>query len=196
MQCSICGNDAWYVCGRTGRPVCPQHSRIEVVSRVSFGLSGSLSVREASSSDYKTIGQLAQYFWDKPSVTRFGKEYDVLKLPAYVVSASDHVAGVLSYSLETECLSVVMLNVLPGYQGLGGGKMLLDAAKEKASAEKKSTILASISNDDLPSLYFYQRNGFQIYEVKPERTVERQGKLHVGFAGIPSRDEIFLCFKV
>lgn len=196
MQCAICGADAWYVCGRSGRPVCPQHSRIEVVSRLSFGSSGSLSVREASPSDYEKIGELAEYFWDTGKVTCFDKEYDVLKLPAYVVSANEHVSGVLSYSLEQESLIIVMLDVLPGYQGLGGGRMLLDAAKEKAAAEKKGAVLVCTSNDDLPAIYFYQKNGFQMYEVKPNWIAEHHGELQVGFAGIPCRDEICLRYVI
>lgn len=196
MQCAICGADAWYVCGRSGRPVCPQHSRIEVVSRLSFGSSDSISVREALPCDYEKIGEVADYFWGKSRVVCFDREYDVLELPAYVVAAGQHLAGVLSYSLEPESLVVVMLDMLPGYQGLGAGRMLLDMAKQKASAEKKSTILVSASNDDLPGIYFYQKNGFQIYEVKPNRIAENHGRLQVGFAGIPCRDEIRLRFGI
>ncbi len=196
MQCAICGADAWYVCGRSGRPVCPQHSRIEIVSRLSFGSSDSLSVREAAPSDYENIAHLAEYFENKNLVACFDREYDILKLPAFVASANDHLAGVLSYALEPESLVLVMLDVLPGYQGLGAGRMLLDAAKEKASAEKKGAILASAVNDDLPGIYFYQKNGFQIYEVKPDRVAERHGRLQVGFAGIPCRDEMRFRFEL
>lgn len=192
MQCAICGADAWYVCGRSGRPVCLQHSRIEVVSRLSFGSSEGLSVSEASPADYERIGQVAEYFWNGTRVARFDKEYDILGLPAYVVSANGHPAGALSYALEPESLVIVMLDVLPGHQGLGAGTMLLGAAKEKASAEKRSSVLVATSNDDLPAIYFYQKNGFQIYEVKSGQIAEHHSELQVGFAGIPVRDEIRL----
>jgi GNAT superfamily N-acetyltransferase len=196
MHCAICGADAWYVCGRSGRPVCPQHSRIEVVSRLSFGSSDNLSVREASKDDYQKIIKLAEYFWNESQVVCFDKEYDIQELPAYVVSANDHVSGVLSYALEPKPLIVVMLSVLPGYQGLGAGRMLLDAAKERASSEKKSEILVSTSNDDLPAIYFYQKNGFHIYEIKTDEVARHHGNLEVGFAGIPCRDAIRLRYQV
>ncbi|MDI6828730.1 MAG: GNAT family N-acetyltransferase, partial [Armatimonadota bacterium] len=85
----------------------------------------------------------------------------------------------------------VMLDVLPGYQGLGAGSMLVERAVEKALAEKKKEVVVSTSNDDLPSIYFYQRNGFQIFEVKPNYIAD-DGDIQVGFAGIPIRDEIRL----
>lgn len=196
MHCTICGADARHVCGRSGRPVCSQHSRIEVVSRLSFGSSGNLSVREASPSDYEKIGQLAEYFWGKSQINRFDKEYDILNLPAYVVSANDHVSGVLSYALEPESIVIATLDVLPGYQGLGAGRMLLDSVKGKASEENTAEILVSTSNDDLPAIYFYLKNGFQIYEVTPNRIAENLGGLHVGFAGIPSQDELRLRLRI
>jgi ribosomal protein S18 acetylase RimI-like enzyme len=196
VDCAICGADAWYVCGRSGRPVCPEHSRIEVVSRLSFGSSDGLSVRAALPEDSEEIGNLAEYFWGKTEVCCLDKDYDVLKLPAYVVVAGNNIAGMLSYSVEPDSLAVVMLDVLPGYQGLGAGRMLLDMLKDKAPADKKKVILAWATNDDLTGLYFYQKNGFQIYEVMPNRVAERGGGLLVGFAGIPCRDEIRLRFDV
>lgn len=190
MQCAICGTTASHVCGRSGRPVCSEHSRIEVVSRLSFGSSGGLSVREALQSDYENIGKLAEYFQKGTNIACFDKNYDLLKLPAYLVSANDHPSGVLSYSIEPESLVIVMLDVLPGYQGLGAGRMLLDAANSKAAEAGKTDILVAATNDDLPSIYFYQRNGFQIYDVKPGLAAARDGAVKVGFAGIPRRDEI------
>lgn len=192
MECAICGADAWYVCGRSGRPVCPQHSRVEVVSRLSFGSSDSLSVRPAEASDEEDIRRLAEYFWGETRVACLDKEYDILDLPAYVMTAGNGISGVLSYAAEDGSLAVVMLEVMPGFQGLGAGRMLLDALKEKAASEKKDRVFAWTSNDDLAGLYFYQKNGFQICDVKPNRVAECHGGLLVGFAGIPCRDEIRL----
>lgn len=196
MQCAICGADAWYVCGRSGRPVCVRHSRIEIVSRLSFGSSDGLAVREASDGDCGRIREIANYFWGEERVACLGKEYDIGTLPAYVVHAGGKIAGLLSYALDAESLIIVMLNVLPGYQGLGAGKMLLDAVKEKAAVESRTTVLVTTSNDDLPAMYFYQKNGFQIYEIMPDLLVEHHGGVEVGFAGIQIRDEVRLRFSM
>ncbi|MCL6518499.1 MAG: GNAT family N-acetyltransferase [Armatimonadetes bacterium] len=191
MQCTICGADALFVCGRSGRPVCAEHARIEVVSRLSFGSSDSLSVREATPEDYSRIKQLAEYFKGKTKVSSLDKEYDLLSLPAYVADSNGNIAGVLSYAIEPEVLVIVMLDVLPGYQGLGAGSMLIERLIEKASSEKKKEVLVSTPNDDLPTIYFYQKNGFQIYDVKPN-FIAKDNEVQVGFAGIPRRDEIRL----
>lgn len=196
MHCAVCGSDARYVCGRSGRPLCPQHSRIEIVSKLSFGSSSKLSVREASKSDSKDIAKLAEYFWGSTKLMRFGKEYDVTKLPAFAAIANDHLAGALSYYPDSSEYAVIMLDVMPGYQGLGAGGMLLETLKDKATEEKKSGIVVSATNDDLSGIYFYQRNGFQIYEVVPDLIAEYNGKVQVGFAGIPCRDEIRLRMKI
>jgi GNAT superfamily N-acetyltransferase len=163
---------------------------------LSFGSSDGLSVRDADPADYEKIGRLAEYFSDRCRVTRMGKEYDALQLPALVVSTNGHVTGVLSYALEADSLVIVLLDVLPGYQGLGAGRMLLDAAKEKAAAEGKPTIAVCASNDDLPGIYFYQKNGFRIYDVRLNGIAQENGGVEVGFAGIPCRDEIRLRFEV
>jgi len=151
-------------------------------------------VREATPSDYQRIGEVAEYFGSQTKIVCLDKPYNVLKLPAYVVSAHhrDHLTGLLSYALEPDSLVIVVLDVLPGYQGLGAGKMLVDAAKKKAESEGKKHILVTTSNDDLPAMYFYQRNGFQVYEVKPNLVAEHHGEVQVGFGGIPVRDELRL----
>ncbi|MHB0912545.1 MAG: GNAT family N-acetyltransferase [Armatimonadota bacterium] len=188
MLCEICGSAAWYVDGRSGRPVCPQHARIEIVSRLSFGSSGQFAAREATEADYAKIEELANYFRSGVQVSRLGKEYDITKLPAYVATTNDHICGVLSYAVEPESMVIILLEMLPGYQGLGAGRLLVETAKEKAREAGETSILACTTNDDLPSLYFYQRHGFRIVEIEKDFFPE----VEVGFGGIPRRDEIRL----
>lgn len=113
-----------------------------------------------------------------------------------MVSANGNLSGVLSYAVEPESLTIITLDVLPGYQGLGGGKMLLEAAKDKAVVENRKAVLISASNDDLPAIYLYQKNGFRIYDVKSDVIDEHHFGFQIGFAGIPCRDEIRLRLEV
>ena len=54
-------------------------------------------------------------------------------------------------------------------------------------------VLVATTNDNLPSLYFYQRKGYRITEILPETMVGAKGKEpSIGFGGIPIRDEIHL----
>lgn len=103
--------------------------------------------------------------------------------------------GLLSYAIEGERLIIVMLNVLPGYQGHGAGRSLLQAAIEEARRHGLSRILVATSNDDLPALYLYQSCGFAIFEVVPGRIAEHHGEEIAGFGGIGVRDEIRLQWR-
>jgi GNAT superfamily N-acetyltransferase len=159
---------------------------------LSFGSSDSLAVRESTSSDRQDIRKLSDHFRHAPSVTLFDKTYDIAELPGYVANANSHMAGVLSYAVEDDALVIASMDVLPGYQGLGAGMMLVEAAKAKAAAEGRKIVRAAVSNDDLPAMYFYQRNGFRVYDVKPNLVAARHEEPEVGFGGIPARDEIRL----
>jgi len=149
-------------------------------------------VREASADDYPRIKEIAEYFSVKTHRRSFGVEYDLLKLPALIANTNSHVAGVLSYAAEENALVIVMLGVLPGYQGLGAGTLLVESIVEKASSQGKTEVKVATSNDDLPAMYFYQKNGFRIYEVVLDEAAESSADVQVGFAGIPVRDEVRL----
>ena len=51
-------------------------------------------------------------------------------------------------------------------------------------------VIVATTNDNLPSLYFYQRHGYRVCEWLRD-TLEHHVPA-VGFAGIPIRDEIRL----
>jgi len=44
----------------------------------------------------------------------------------------------------------------------------------------------------LPALAFYQKLGFQVFEVKPDAVAEKHGKIVEGIGGLPVRDELRL----
>jgi len=192
MNCVFCEEKAHYCCARTGKYICPEHARFEVVAQRERDRGKGLLIRAATALDRPRIQELALYFWDETEVDCFDRSYDVLQLPAYVACANEEVVGLLSYAIEGEELVIVMLNVLPEYQGRGAGRSLLQAAIEEARRHGLSRILVATSNDDLPALYLYQSCGFAILEVVPGRIVEHHGGEIAGFGGIGVRDEIRL----
>ena len=192
MKCAICGKKAQYRCACTVQYVCPEHARFEVVAWRERGRGEGLLIRAATTRDRHRIEELALYFWDETEVDCFDSTYSVLQLPAYVACTDDKTVGLLSYVIEGERLVIVMLNVLPEYQGHGAGRSLLQAAIEEARRHGLSRILVATSNDDLPALYLYQSCGFTIFEVVPGRIAEHHGEEIAGFGGIGVRDEIRL----
>jgi ribosomal protein S18 acetylase RimI-like enzyme len=192
MKCSFCGRDAWHRCARTGVLLCPQHAGLEIVALRAETSATSCEVRAATPKDYSRLKKSALHFWGETEVECFDKAYDVQKLPAFVVSVDDELAGFLSYAVEGDALKIVMLNVLPDDQGAGLGKQLLKAAVVEARRKGLSRLIVATSNDDLLALYLYQRAGFVIEEVVPRRILEHHGGVEKGFSDIAIRDEIRL----
>jgi len=131
-------------------------------------------------------------FWGENVQVMFDRKFLVEDLPAFVVESSGRLIGFLSYTALNENLIVAALAVLPQHQGTGVGKALLEAVESEARKLSKKRILVATSNDDLPALAFYQRHGFQIFEVKTNVVAEKHGAALIGVGGIPIRDELRL----
>ena len=73
----------------------------------------------------------------------------------------------------------------------------MDEAERLAREASRPRVVVSTTNDNLPSLYFYQRRGYRISEVLAgEVTRHFNTEPSIGFAGIPIRDEIHLVKEV
>jgi ribosomal protein S18 acetylase RimI-like enzyme len=195
MRCYLCDANAQYRDSHCGQYVCLAHSRLQVAAQRSGDTAKPPTVRSAEAADRDRIAELALYFWDEVEVECFDHEYDVRHLPAFVVCDDEQdgqVVGLASYAVEGDALNLVMLNVLPGYQGRGAGQALIAAVEKAARARSLSRIVVATSNDDLPALYFYQRRGFRLTGLAAGRLVEHHSGEEPGFAGIPVRDEIQL----
>ena len=189
--CSICGEKAQFQCRGTSEFLCLEHASMEVRTR-SQRYGGDATIDAAGPQDYARVAALAYHFWDETEVYCFGKTYDITSLPAYVARANTEIVGALSYAVERGRLVIVLLNVLPGFQGLGLGRGLIEATVEEATRQEMTRVVVATSNDDLPALYIYQRNGFTITDIRPGEVLRHHGGEVVGFAGIPVRDEIRL----
>jgi ribosomal protein S18 acetylase RimI-like enzyme len=192
--CAYCDANALYRDRVSGDYLCPIDARLEVTGPRGEALQPPLTVRPAIPADRTCIAELADYFWGEVEVECFGHSYRVDGLPATVACDGDEIVGVASYALRNEdggnAVNLVMLNVLPQWQGRGAARALIAAVIEVAHAEDAGRIIVATTNDDLPALALYQRLGFTITEVLPGKLVEHHGGIEAGFAGIPVRDEI------
>jgi GNAT superfamily N-acetyltransferase len=202
-KCEFCDAPAQYRDRHTGQYVCLAHARLEVVAAGQHGGATPLTIRPAQPADYRRIEELALYFWGEAElrptdVDCFGRQYDVLACPAFLACDGDQVVGVISYAFEEEwdAVVVVMLNILPDWQGRDGGRGLLNAVHEEAKQRIAGRLLVVTSNDDLPALALYQRYGFRIVEVIPGLIARHHGGEFPGFSDIGVRDEIRLSFEV
>jgi GNAT superfamily N-acetyltransferase len=188
--CAYCDANALYRDRESNVLLCPVHSRLEVVGPRGEAPRPPLTVRPATPADQPRIAELADYFWGELEVECFDRSYQVDALPAYVACDEDEIVGVASYAREGKTINLVMLNVLPRWQGRGSAGDLITVVTDMARAEGANRLIVATANDDLPALGLYQRLGFTIAEVVVGKLVEHHGGIELGFAGIPVRDEI------
>ena len=197
-QCSFCTEKAQYQDPETGQYVCLQHTRLRVVAAGQRSTATLLNIRPATASDRGHIEQLSLYFWDETEVDCFDRPYDVTRCPAFLACDGAEVVGLAVYASERDldAAVLVILSVLPSYQGRGAGRALLDAVCGEAAQCGLARVLVATSNDDLPALALYQRCGFHLTGVIPGIIAQHHGAELPGFAGIPIRDEIRFAYPL
>ena len=194
--CAYCDANAFFRDRNGSDYVCPVHARLEVTGPRGKAPRAPLTIRPATSADQPRIAQLADYFWGETVVDSFDRNYQVDALPAYVACDEDEIIGVASYAREGDQTNLVLLNVLPQWQGRGAARDLIESVIEMMRAEGVKRIILSTTNDDLPALELYQRMGFVITGVAVGKLLEHHGGEEPGFAGIPVRDEIQMELKL
>ena len=79
------------------------------------------------------------------------------------------------------------------WQRAGVGGYLLAEAELLARRHSLARVFVTLSNDNIPALYFYQRRGYRLLAVIPGAIAAQPRNAGlVGFAGIPIVDEIQL----
>lgn len=190
ISCTYCNETAFYRDRNTGVNLCLAHARLEVTGPRGDAPRPPLTIRPGTPADRQRIVGLARYFWGETEVECFDRSYQVDELPAYVACDGEEVVGLVSYAREEDANVLVMLNVLPQWQGRGVARRLITEVVETARADGAARLITATSNDDLPALGLYQRFGFTIAGVLAGKLVEHHGGVESGFSGIPVRDEI------
>ncbi len=149
-------------------------------------------VRDATPQDRLAIEAICDQAWGETDLDAFGTTFDVTAGENLVAMTDGELAGMVSLAVHEGELAIVLLSVYPRYQGRSVGTALLRAAFERAVEKGLPFVKAAVSNDDIPSLYFYLRMSFVIYDIAIGAIVDTIGATSAGFAGIPIRDEIRL----
>ena len=195
-SCTYCDANALYRDRGNDAYLCPAHARLEVTGPRSEAPRPPLTIRPATPDDQTHIAALANALWGETRVESFDRSYRVDMLPAFVACDGDEIVGVASYAREGDATNLVMLNVLPLWQGRGAAHGLIAAVIKMTRAEGALRVIVATTNDDLPALALYQRLGFTITGVLVGKLVEHHGGIEPGFASIPARDEIQMELRV
>jgi ribosomal protein S18 acetylase RimI-like enzyme len=150
-------------------------------------------VREGTDLDRPAVLTLFERDFGRTRLVAFGEELHLETMSTVVADSEGEIAGALAYRERQQALHIVALATDPLWQRSGVGGHLVAEAELIARQRGFSQVLVATTNDNLPSLYFYQRKGYRITEILPETMVGAGGRApSIGFGGIPIRDEIHL----
>lgn len=184
LRCSRCGRFADWADARL-QVVCECRARLELPP---------VLVREGTDDDRAAVMDLFRRDFGRTKIVAFGAIMALDDAPVLVAQMKGELAGALAYRLRgDQALHIVALATDATWQRSGVGGHLVAEAELLARRLGLKRAVFCTTNDNLPSLYFYQRRGYAITEV----VVGSLSPLNpppgnAGFAGIPVRDEIRL----
>jgi len=183
LRCSRCGKFVDWADARL-QVVCECRSRIDLPP---------VLVREGADADRPAVMELFRRDFGRTTIVAFGAIVALDDAPALVADMKGEIAGALAYRLRGDALHIVALATDATWQRSGVGGHLVAEAELLARRLHLARVVFCTTNDNLPSLYFYQRRGYVISEVVVgSLTPWHQAPGDTGFAGIPVRDEVRL----
>ena len=183
LRCSRCGTFVDWSDARA-QVVCECRPRLDLPP---------VLVHEAADPERQAALELFRRDFGRTGIVAFGELMDLDAVPTIVAEMSGEIAGALGYRLIDAGLHIVALATDPMWQRSGVGGYLVAEAELMARRLLIPRIIVSITNDNLPSLYFYQRRGYYVTEwISNAIAKHSKSASLVGFAGIPIRDEVRL----
>jgi len=183
LRCSRCGTFVDWAEARA-QVVCECKPRIELPP---------VLVRETADADRAMALELFDSDFGRSGLVAFGQVIELDAAPIVVAEMNGELAGALAYRLVDAGLHIVALATDPMWQRSGVGGYLIAEVELMARRLKIPRVVVSTTNDNLPSLYFYQRRGYHITEwVRDGVSKHARSTSLVGFGGIPIRDEVRL----
>ena len=181
-------------CGRCGRFADWMDARVQVVClcRPDLAIPPPL-VREASENDrHLALDLFEREFSGRPMIAD-GHPVSMAELSVLVAETEAGVKGALAWRTAERGLHIVAMATDPMWQRSGVGGQLLAEAEQLGRQQSTPRVIVTLTNDNIPALYFYQRRGYRLSMVLAGAAAPHVRDPHVvGFAGIPVRDEIQL----
>ena len=152
----------------------------------------SFDIRELTPDDKFWVQRVLIQYWGSTVQITCGKKYQADELPGVVAIRDGAEVGLLTYHIEGDACEIMTHNSMAGHGGIGS--CLLDAVRAKARELGCKRLWLITTNDNTPSIRFYQRRDFDLVALHRNAVIEAR-KLkpeipNVGFDGIPIRHEI------
>ena len=181
-------------CGRCGRIADWKDARVQIVCgcRARLELPPPL-VREAAPADREQALDIFLREFGGRQLVADGQPISLDQADLLVAETEGGVTGALAWRSVAGALHVVALATDPMWQRSGVGGYLLAEAELVARRLSLSRVRVTVSNDNIPALYFYQRRGYRLSTVLQDSLSSQPANRGlVGFANIPIADEVQL----
>ena len=180
-------------CGRCGRFADWQDARVQVVCQCRPHLElPPVLVREALDADRERALEIFDREFGGRQLVADGQPVSVRDASLLVGETEGGVTGALAWRLTDRGLHIVALATDPMWQRAGVGGHLVAEAELIARRQGQPRIIATLANDNIPALYFYQRRGYRLSAIHPNAVAAHLRGEALGFAGIPIADEVQL----
>lgn len=181
-------------CSRCGKFVDWEHARLQIVCECRGRIElPPVFVRPQEDADRQRVRDLFISDFGHLTIVAFGEVMHVDHEETLVAEMRDDIAGALAWRQHEGALHVVALATDPMWQRSGVAGHLLAEAELIARRVEATRIITATSNDNLPSLYFFQRHGYRLTAVVPDAFALHSPAPHApGFGGIAVLDEIRL----
>lgn len=181
-------------CGRCGRIADWSDARLQVVCgcRPRLELPPPL-VRDAGPAERERALDIFHREFRGRQLVADGVPVAVEDADLLVAETEGGIMGALAWRRRNGALHIVALATDPMWQRGGVGGSLVAEAEALARRLGAGRILVTMTNDNIPALYFYQRRGYRLLAVLSGAVAAHpQNRDLAGFAGIVIRDEIQL----
>jgi GNAT superfamily N-acetyltransferase len=181
-------------CSRCGKFVDWEQARLQIVCECRGKIElPPVFVRPQEDDDRQRVRDLFIADFGHLTIVAFGEEMHADQEETLVAVMRDDIAGALAWRQHAGAFHVVALATDPMWQRSGVAGHLLAEAEIIARRLSLPRIITATSNDNLPSLYFFQRHGYRATAVVPDAfAVHSRTPSAPGFGGIPVLDEIQL----
>ena len=153
-----------------------------------------MSLRRLTADDLPRLRQFWTDHWGSEEMISRGTIYRPEQLEGFVVEDVDEWIGLLTFFIKDDECEVTSIDSLR--EGHGIGSQLIDKAIEEARARKCKRLFLITTNDNLNTLGFYQRRGFELVNLYRgaihESRKQKPSIPLIGYNNIPLRDEIEL----
>jgi ribosomal protein S18 acetylase RimI-like enzyme len=153
-----------------------------------------LEVRELAGADREWATAFLRDSWGG-GVARRGELVELTALPGFVASADGERAGLATYAVRGDECELVTIDSLR--EGIGIGRMLLEAVHAAAVEAKCRRLWLVTTNDNVRALELYQRWGMELVAFRRDAVTEARKTLKPSIPeraanGIPIKDELEL----